>query len=169
MKILSATSLDVEAIPKDIETAFVELNFRKHKWLLVNAYKPPNQSAEYFTNFIVQTLSKLKYDNLIIMGDLNLEPCNSHPVNLSTDLNLFNLINEPTRFKSIDKLTCIDHIWVNQKNRFSNSITFETGLSDFHKMTMTILDAPVPKRSAKIISYRDYKKFDRQQFRNDLK
>ena len=34
---------------------------------------------------------------------------------------------------------------------------------------MTILDAPVPKRSAKIITYRDYKKFDRQQFRNDLK
>ena len=65
--------LDVEEIPKDIETIFVVLNFRKHKWLLVNAYKPPNQSAEYFTNFIVQALSKLKYNNLIIMGDLNLE------------------------------------------------------------------------------------------------
>ena len=161
--------LEVESIPNDIEIMFIELNLRNHKWLLVSTYRPPNQCPEYFVKYITQTVSKLNYDNVVILGDVNLEPNNNQLEPLRTDLDLHNLIKEPTCFKSIDNPTCIDHIWVNQKNRFINSNTFETGLSDFHKMTITTLKASVPKRSPKIISYRDYKRFDKQTFKNDLK
>ena len=36
--------------PDDIEGLFVELNFRKSKWLLIGAYHPPWQSVTTFLN-----------------------------------------------------------------------------------------------------------------------
>ena len=40
------------------------------------------------------------------------------------------------------------------------STTFETGMSDFHKLTTTILRKTTSKGNAKKIFYRDYKAFD---------
>ena len=34
----------------DVEALFLELNFRKSKWLLCGIYHPPSQSKEYFFN-----------------------------------------------------------------------------------------------------------------------
>ena len=34
--------------PSDIECIFLELNFRKCKWLLVGTYHPPLQNDHYF-------------------------------------------------------------------------------------------------------------------------
>ena len=34
--------------PKDIETLFIELNFRKCKWLLCRLYHPPSQKDQYY-------------------------------------------------------------------------------------------------------------------------
>ena len=35
-------------LPTDIEALFIELNFRKCKWLLSGIYHPPSQSDQYF-------------------------------------------------------------------------------------------------------------------------
>ena len=40
------------------------------------------------------------------------------------------------------------------------STTFETGMSDFHKLKTTILRKTISKGNAKNIFYRDYKAFD---------
>ena len=44
------------------------------------------------------------------------------------------LINEPISFKSIINSKCINLILTNCKNQFMKSSTFETGISDFHKL-----------------------------------
>ena len=44
------------------------------------------------------------------------------------------------------------------------SITFETGRSDFHKLTTNILRKTISKGNAKKIFYRDYKAFDHNTF-----
>ena len=44
------------------------------------------------------------------------------------------------------------------------SVTFETTMSDFHKLTTTILRKTIRKRNAKKIFYRDYKAFDQNTF-----
>ena len=49
------------------------------------------------------------------------------------------------------------------------NIKYETGLSDFHNMIMTVLKDGYIKRSPKIIMYRDYRNFDIQSFRKNLK
>ena len=53
--------------------------------------------------------------------------------------NLQNLIKETTCFKSVQKLSSIDVILTNENKSFENSFLIETGLSDHHKMIITVL------------------------------
>ena len=43
------------------------------------------------------------------------------------------------------------------------------GLSDFHKMIITVLKTTFPKAKPKVVLYRDYSKFVENHFRIDLK
>ena len=54
-----------------------------------------------------------------------------------------------------------------QKSSHSSSV-FETGLSDFHKLTLTVLKVFHVKHKSKIIQYRDFGHFDNSSFRADL-
>ena len=58
-------------------------------------------------------------------------------------MNLFdlkNLVREPTCFKSSNP-RCIDLILTNRGRNFQQTTAVETGLSDFHKMVVTVLKA----------------------------
>ena len=48
-------------------------------------------------------------------------------------------------------------------------MTVETGLSDFHKMTVTVMKRYFKKKDPITITYRDLKLFDRIKFRDDIK
>ena len=63
---------------------------------------------------------------------------------------LKSLINVPTRFKNPDKLTRIDLILTNWPNLFQHSSAFETGLSDFHLLTVTEFKMGFQKLKPKI-------------------
>ena len=45
---------------------------------------------------------------------------------------------------------------------------FEAGLSDFHKLAVTVLKFIFPKSPPKIITYRSYNNFSNDLFRDDL-
>ena len=51
-----------------------------------------------------------------------------------------NLIKHPTCYKSAANPSSIDIMLTNKTLSFQNSMTVETGLSDFHKMTITVLN-----------------------------
>ena len=57
----------------------------------------------------------------------------------------------------------------NRKNCFENSKAIGTGLSDFRKMTITVIKKYYEKLEPVTVNYRDYKQFDGDQFRADLK
>ena len=78
------------------------------------------------------------------------------------------MIKEPTCFKNSEEPSCIDLILTNFPRCFQNSMAIETGLSDFHKMTITIMRSSYKKTRSKIISYRKYKTFHNTYFREDL-
>ena len=44
-------------------------------------------------------------------------------------------------------------------DNFQSSCVIETGLSDFHKMTVTVMKTTYEKLKLKIVNYRDYKNF----------
>ena len=82
--------------------------------------------------------------------------------------NLTSLIQEPTCFKSPLNPTSIDLMLTNRPRQFQNSHTVETGLSDHHKITITVLKTFFQKQSPTIIKYRDYKMFNVNLFRDQL-
>ena len=156
-------------LPMDIESLFLELNLRNQKVLLVGAYRPPSQDARYFLRHLAQQISLIGYDEVIILGDFNLPDSSEHFNGLKAELDIQNLVHEPTCFKSPTNPSCIDHIWVTKKKRFIRTSTFDIGLSDFHRMTVTIFNTQLPKSEPKYITYRDYRKFDSTAFKNQLK
>ena len=83
--------------------------------------------------------------------------------------NLENLIKEPTCFKNPNNPSSIDVMLTNRKNSFQNSMTIVTGLSDHHKLTISILKTFFKKKKPVNINDRSYKYFNELHFRNDLK
>ena len=43
---------------------------------------------------------------------------------------------------------------------YTNSMTIETGLSDFHKLVITVMNTTYKKGNPKVITYRDYKRYN---------
>ena len=81
---------------------------------------------------------------------------------------LKNLINEPTCYKNSEKPTCIDLILTNQPILFQRSAILETGLSDFHLLTITEFRMSFQKCKPHIITYRKYKNYDNDVFRSEI-
>lgn len=163
---LSASSLPTGT---DIEVISIEINLRKQKWILLGIYHPPNQDSKYFLQELGKMLNFFlsSHENIIILGDFNLEPTNPLLDNFANTFGLYNLVKEPTCFKS-DIPTCIDLILTNKKNSFQNTIAVETGLSDFHKLTASNLKTHFIKAEPIKVKYRDYKNFNIEIFNAEL-
>ena len=54
------------------------------------------------------------------------------------------------------------------RGSFQHSCVFETGLSYFHRMTVTVLQTTFHKLQPRKVNYSDYKKFDNDNFREYL-
>ena len=80
-----------------------------------------------------------KYDKFILLGDLNSEPTELAVKDFCEIYSCKKLIKDNTCFKNPLKPSCIDLIITKRPKSFQNSVTVETGLSDFHKMTLTVM------------------------------
>ena len=66
----------------------------------------------------------------------------------------------PTYYKSPNNPSCIDHILTNSSKSFIQRETVFTGLSDFHKLVLSVFKLHVSKAKAKKISYKvDFKEY----------
>ena len=91
--------------------------------------------------------------------------------NLKNFYNLYllkKLIKKATCFKKLENPKTIDLILANRPRSFCNSDTIETRLSDFHKLTLTVLKTFFKKQLPKVISCRNYKTFSNDSFRTHL-
>ena len=79
------------------------------------------------------------YDNILILRDFNAEMSENSMLDFCAQYDLKNLIKEPTCYKILVKPTCIDSMLTNRHRSFMSTCAVETGLSDFHKMTITAL------------------------------
>ena len=83
--------------------------------------------------------------------------------------NACSLVREPTCFKSIGNPSCIDLFITNKSKSFQNTITLATGLSDFHKMVITVMKTKFGKQKPRVLYYRNYKNFIKENFESDLR
>ena len=75
----------------------------------------------------------------MLVGDFNAkdsEPCLSQ---FLFEMNAKNIAKKPTCFKSLSNRSCIDIVITNSSSNFQNNKAISTGLSDFHKMVVSVL------------------------------
>ena len=157
--------------PNDIERIFLELNLRKQRWLIIGAYNPRKENISYFLGHVSKNLHRImsKYENILILGDFTSAMSEEAMKEFCQLYDFENLIKEPTCYKNADNPTSIDVILTNNKEYFANNSTVETGISDHHKMVITVLRVYVKKKVPVTINYRYFENFDISKFRNDLK
>ena len=154
----------------NFEGFFVEINLRKKKWLLSCSYNPTRKKIVNHVKNISTRLYQFSatYHNLILLGHFNVEPEEVNMLDFLNIYNLKNLVKQKTCYKNPENPSCIDLILTNSHRSFQNTNVFETGLSDFHKMTVSVLKSHFPKQKPNIVSYRSYKRFRNNSFRTEL-
>ena len=167
---IPSKALNKLLLPNDIQAIPFELNFRKQKWLIIAAYKLPQQNSIYFLNCLGDILDFYlnTYDNFLLVGDFNLETRNQSMKCFMNENNCYSLIKEPTCFKSITNPSCIDLFLTNKKHSFQCSRTIVTGLSDYHRLILTIFKTRYKKLPPKKVTYRSYKNFCGDTFLSEL-
>ena len=109
------------------------------------------------------------YERFTLIGDFNVEksePCLSQ---FLFEMNPKTIVKKPTCYKSLSNPNCIDLVITNSSSSFQNTKAISTGLSDFHKMVITVLKQTFQGSSPEELVYRDYKNFDRLTFKRQLK
>ena len=106
------------------------------------------------------------YENILLLGDFNSTQEEQCMKDFCETYNLKNLVNEPTCYKNAKNPSSIDVMLTNRKMSFQNTMTIETGLSDHHKMTISVF---FKKKESIKINYRSFKNFNELNFRNELK
>lgn len=102
-----------ESVGKELELLALEIELsRNHHIMLVGCYRPPSAPSNSLST-LVKLLSQLKYNEIVLVGDLNwdwLTPAIDLLKAQCDSLNLTQLINSPTRPnpKCLQKSTLID-------------------------------------------------------------
>ena len=137
---------------KSIEGFFVDINLcKKKKWLLSCSYNPKKMQI---SNHLAELSKSIDlyltvYDQLLFLGDFNAGVEDSSVKNFCSSYNLTSMINRPTCFKNPEK-PCID-LMTNCPKSFQNFCAIETGLLDFHKLVVTVMNTTYKKSQPKII------------------
>ena len=118
------------------------------------------------SNFL--DLHSSNHKKMLILGDFNVGIDEPHIKPFGETYNLTNLIKQPTCYKNLDNPTCIDLILTNIPRTFQSTCVIETGLSDFHLMTLTIMRKTFKNQRPRIINYRSFKHFSNEEFRKSL-
>ena len=118
----------------------IELNLMKSKWLLVPIYRPETYKKKEFIIDLLKLIDIYSdtYDNILILGDFNMEASDVEMQKLIQSYDLYSMIKKPTCFKSRYG-RCIDLMLTSKKYSFMNSLVLENGESDCHAMIYSML------------------------------
>lgn len=159
----------------ELEQLWITIKIKQFNYGIGIVYRPPsqniNESLKTLENSIADILPSV--DNLIIMGDLNINMFNLNSnatvqlLELMGTYNLSQLVCEPTRINNISS-TLIDLIITNNNNLITN-----IGCSDLHDLTdhrlvFCNLNVKIEDNSPKLFTYRNFKHFNNELFLNDL-
>ena len=155
--------LTKHVLPTDIEALFIELNFRKCKWLLSGIYHPPSQSDQYFFDRLDNALDVYSnYENILLVGDFNAQIGETCLDTFLYQHELKNVNEEPTCYKNSENPSCIDFILISNPRSFFKTSMLFTGLSDFHKLVVSVFKTTFCESKPKEITYRNVKNFEEE-------
>ena len=154
--------INSSCIDHDKENLLVELNLRKQKWLIICNYNSHKTMIKGYLEYISKEIdsNSSKYDNFLLLSDFNCESSEEATKSFCQIYNFKKLLDKPTCYKNPQNPSCVDLIKTNKSRSFQNSSTFETGVSGFHKMTLTVLESTFAKQKPRLLNYRNYKFFN---------
>ena len=155
---------------KPIESLYIVLNLQNVKMSINCSYNP--HKAEIGNHLAALNsfldVNSTKYDKNLILGDFNTEINDPKMQTFCKMYKFKSLIKQLTCYKDRDKPSCIDFILTNVPRMFQSTCVIETGLSDFHLMTVTVMRKTLKKVRPRIINYRSFKHFSNEAFRISL-
>ena len=109
------------------------------------------------SHLLVHPWETMKYENIVVFVDFNSNAIESFCDEFIINFGLSNIVKVATCYKNSENPTTIDLIltnrkhsenpttinliFTNQKNSVQNTTALEVGLSDFHKLILTVLKA----------------------------
>ena len=84
-------------------------------------------------------LDSTTHKTILILGDFDVGIEEQHINAFCDNYNLTSVIKQRTCYKNPNNPTCIDLILSNTPRSFQSTCVIETGLSDFHLMTLTVM------------------------------
>ena len=126
---------------KPVESFYVDLKLRNSKWLVNGFYNPHKDSIGKNLDRVSESLDLVSsdYEKMIFLGDFNVTDDEQHMKLFCKYYGLKNLIRQPTCYKNPSNPVCIDLILTNVPHSFQTTCVVETGLSDFHLTTLTVM------------------------------
>ena len=162
------------------ESIASEITINKEKTFLLSFYRTERQEnrlvniKKFFQELTVKLdIVTQKYDNIVIMGDINIDFHNKKSVGYKElseflcNFGLTNLIKDKTCFFK-DSESSIDCILTNNPRKYFNSKAFELGISDCHKMIGTFSRKLASRQKTRIMKYRSLRNFKIDLFLKDL-
>ena len=153
-----------------IELQAIEITVNNEKWLVINIYKEPKTPDATLVDHLDKMLSTYcsQYTNVVLCGDINVNMLKNNSISDIVDVHgMKNIVTKPTCFKS-ETPTLIDVVFTTVPKRFKHVCCIESDLSDFHQMVCFSTKFNAPRHINKVITYRSYKNFNREQFLCDL-
>ena len=119
-------------LPEDIEAAFIELNFRKCKWLLCATYRAPSQNHNYFFDNVDKGLDvNSTYERVALAGDFNAQVGEKLFDTFLYQHELTSINRYPTCYKNPNNPISIDHILTIVQKVFLKQKLFLQGYQTF--------------------------------------
>ena len=124
----------------------------------MGCYHPPSQSDEYFFYHLGKVLDNFstKYDRFVLLGDFKVHTMQK-------------TVKNKTCFKSIENPSWVDLILTDKPRSFQHRNVFETSISNHHKLVTTVMRGKFTKALAKYLHYHNYKNFNEQNFKLELR
>ena len=158
----------------DLESAWISIDIDAEKFVIGTIYRPPSAVKNY-DDKIFDTLEKLTvtYDNVILLGDLNIDCLRRNMSNtclirgLEDLFGMRQLVEEATR----ETPTCaslIDVILTTVPNFHSGTKVLKISLSDHYCVQTTLKKQQKSSAKHKSVTFRNFKNFDKEKFLNDI-
>ena len=146
----------VEAETRPVEGFYIELNLRNDKWLLNCSYNPHKNNVENYLKMLSYFLDSHSSTNekVLILGDFNVEADDQNMKTFCDSFSLASLIKQPTCYKIPSHPKCINLILTNVPHSFQTTSVIETGISDFHLMTLTVIRKSFKMLKPRVVNYR---------------
>nr|CAI5863097.1 unnamed protein product [Callosobruchus analis] len=167
----SCRKIHIEVSIEELEYLFLEIKIGRFAMAIGVLYRPPRRSANQCIDTLDSILSCImsKYDNVAILGDINVDMMNTRNIILDcfNSYSFSQLITEPTRVTD-QSATLIDPIFVSEPVSVISSGLINADMISDHHLVFCKLRVPKHTFKQKYITYRDFKNFDEEKFYADL-